>query len=136
MRTISFGVARLAVAVLGLGALGLAAPASAQSPPKGFDTKTLGTIDLGPEIDGMKGRTLRMSITTVAPGAVMPAHPHVDRPEIIYVLEGTVTETRDGKAVEYGPGSAIVMTRGVVHAIENKGPVPAVYVAAPIVKQP
>jgi len=114
-----------------------AEPSIAQtSPPKGFDSKTLGMIDLGPEIEGMKGRFLRLSITTVEPGAVMPAHPHKDRPEIIYVVQGTMTETRDGKAVEYGAGSVIIMTRDVTHALENKGTVPAVYIASPIVKQP
>jgi quercetin dioxygenase-like cupin family protein len=126
-------VTHLSLVVLAL----TAGPAAAQTaPPAGFDTKTLGMIDLGPEIDGMQGRFLRMSITTVAPGSAMAAHPHKDRPEIIYVVQGTMTEIRGGTAVEHGPGSVIIMTRDITHALANRGTVPAVYIASPIVKQP
>ena len=75
------------------------ASAQAPAPPKGFNTTTLGVIDLGPEIKGMKGRVLRMSTTTVVPGSVMPAHPHKDRPEIIFVAQGKLTEIRNGAAM-------------------------------------
>lgn len=93
-------------------------------------------IDLGPEIEGMKGRVLRMSTTTVAPGSVMPAHPHKDRPEIIFVREGSLTEIRNGTANEHGPGSVLIMTHDTVHGLENRSSAPVVYIAAPIAKQP
>ena len=113
-----------------------AAGAQAPAPPKGFNTTTLSVIDLGPEIEGMKGRVLRMSTTTVAPGSVMPAHPHKDRPEIIFVREGSLTEIRNGTAKEYGPGSVLIMTHDTVHGLENRSSAPVVYIAAPIAKQP
>ena len=113
-----------------------AASAQVPAPPKGFNTTTLGVIDLGPEIEGMKGRVLRMSTTTVAPGSVMPAHPHKDRPEIIYVREGIITEIRNGTAKEHGPGSVLIMTHDTVHGLENRSSAPVVYIAAPIAKQP
>src|ERR1700744_3711934 len=69
--------------------------ASAQA-PKGFDIKVLGSIDLGPEIEGMAGRVLRMSYVTVAPGGGLAAHSHDGRPEIIYVVQGILTEERNG----------------------------------------
>jgi quercetin dioxygenase-like cupin family protein len=112
------------------------ASAQVPAPPKGFDTTTLGVIDLGPEIDGMKGRVLRLSTTTVAPGSVMPAHPHKDRPEIIYVREGSLTEIRNGTAKEHGPGSVLIMTHDTVHGLENRSSAPVVYIAAPIAKLP
>jgi quercetin dioxygenase-like cupin family protein len=131
--TVSRNARRLLLPLLlAAGAAGAQAPA----PPKGFNTTTLGVIDLGPEIEGMKGRVLRMSTTTVAPGGVMPAHPHKDRPEIIFVQQGNLTEIRNGAAKEYGPGSVLVMTRDIVHSLENRSSAPVTYIAAPIAKQP
>ena len=112
------------------------ASAQAPAPPKGFNTTTLGVIDLGPEIKGMKGRALSMSTTTVAPGSAMPAHPHKDRPEIIFVAQGKLTEIRNGAAKEYGPGSVLMMTHDTVHALENRSTAPVIYIATPIAKAP
>jgi hypothetical protein len=53
-------------------AISLAGGAAFAQAPKGFDIKVLGSIDLGPEIDGMAGRVLRMSYVTVAPAANWP----------------------------------------------------------------
>jgi quercetin dioxygenase-like cupin family protein len=115
-----------------------AAPAAAQNPPppKGFNVKELGTIPLGPEIEGMQGRVLRMSYVTVEPGAAMPAHPHKDRPEIIYVVQGKITEARNGVTAEHGPGAVLLMTKDITHSLENRSNEPAVYMASPIAKQP
>jgi len=45
---------------------------------KGVTTEPLGTVDLGPEIEGMAGRELRMRLVTFEPGAVYgPVHDHV-----------------------------------------------------------
>jgi quercetin dioxygenase-like cupin family protein len=130
---------RIAGSALAIFALALfAGPAAAQSPPppKGFNVKELGTISLGPEIDGMQGRVLRMSYVTVEPGSAMPAHPHKDRPEIIFVVQGKITETRNGVTAEHGPGAVLLMTKDITHALENRSDAPAVYLATPIVKQP
>jgi quercetin dioxygenase-like cupin family protein len=126
------------VMALAMVAFSTGAALAQQAPvgPTGFAIKELATIDLGPEIAGMGGRVLRMSHVTVAPGGTMPAHPHVDRPEIIYVVSGTLTENRNGKVIEYGPGGVLVMTKEITHALENKGATPAVYIAAPIAKKP
>ena len=113
-----------------------AAQQAAPPPPAGFDIKTLASIDLGPELAGMQGRVLRMSYVTVAPGSAMAAHPHKERPEIIYVVQGTLTEQRnDEPAKDHGPGSVLVMTGTVTHAISNRSNAPAIYIAAPIAKQ-
>jgi quercetin dioxygenase-like cupin family protein len=116
----------------------LSGQAAAQSPapPKGFNVKELGTIPLGPELEGMQGRVLRMSYVTVDPGAAMAAHSHQDRPEIIYVVQGTLTEIRNGVPGEHGPGAVLRMTRDITHALENRSSAPVVYIAAPIARQP
>ena len=130
MRLITSTVLMLALSATA--ALAQQAPAG----PRGFNVKELGTIDLGQEIAGMDGRVLRMSFVTVEPGGTMPAHPHADRPEIIYVVSGTLTETRNGKVIEYGPGGVLVMTKDITHALENKTAAPVTYIAAPIAKKP
>ena len=37
---------------------------------KGVTVKLLATVDLGPEIEGMAGRQLRMRMVTIEPGGV------------------------------------------------------------------
>jgi quercetin dioxygenase-like cupin family protein len=128
------GLTRAALIVM----LSAGAAMAQQAPagPTGFAVKELATIDLGPELPGMEGRVLRMSHVTVAPGGMMPAHPHRDRPEIIYVVSGTLTENRNGQIIQYGPGGVLVMTKDITHALENKGATPAIYIAAPIARKP
>jgi quercetin dioxygenase-like cupin family protein len=117
-------------------AISLAGGAASAQTPKGFDIKVLGSIDLGPEIDGMAGRVLRMSYVTVAPGGELAAHSHDGRPEIIYVLQGILTEARNGgPAVDHKPGDVLIMKTGVTHALSNRSAEPAIYVSAPVAKQ-
>ena len=72
---------------------------------RGVTAQLLTTVDLGPEIEGMEGRQLRMRMFTFEPGAVFgPIHDHIGRPGTVYVLQGTITDHRDGVATEYGPG--------------------------------
>jgi len=48
---------------------------------KGVTVQLLATVDLGPEIEGMAGRELRMRMVTIEPGGVFgPLHDHKDRP--------------------------------------------------------
>ena len=103
---------------------------------RGVTTEVLGTLDLGPEIDGMAGRELRMRMVTIEPGGVFgPIHDHEDRPGIVYVLEGTITDHRDGVATDYGPGVGWPEDRNTVHWLENRGSVGAVEISVDIVRQ-
>src|SRR5512147_1385082 len=103
---------------------------------KGVTTKLLGTVDLGPEIKGMEGRQLRMRLVTMAPGAVYgPVHDHIDRPGIVYIMQGTITDHRNGVATDYGPGVGWPEDRNTVHWLENRGTIPAVEISVDIVRQ-
>jgi len=103
---------------------------------KGITVKLLETIDLGPEIEGMAGRQLRMRLVTFAPGAVFgPLHDHKDRPGIVYILQGTITDHRDGREAEYGPGLGWPEDRNTLHWLENRGTTPAVEISVDIVRQ-
>ena len=103
---------------------------------RGVTTKLLAAVDLGPEIDGMAGRLLRMRLVTIAPGGVFgPLHDHKDRPGTVYVLQGTITDHRDGVATDYGPGAGWPEDRNTTHWLENRGEVPAVEISVDIVRR-
>jgi quercetin dioxygenase-like cupin family protein len=103
---------------------------------RGVATELLGTVDLGPEIPGMEGRQLRMRLVTMEPGAVFgPVHDHVGRPGIVYVLQGTITDHRDGTATDYGPGVGWPEDHNTLHWLENTGTMPAVEVSVDIVQK-
>ncbi|MES2015881.1 MAG: cupin domain-containing protein [Pseudomonadota bacterium] len=91
-------------------------------------------MELGPEIEGMSTRQLRLRIVTLAPGGTIAIHIHKDRPSIEYILQGTVTEYRNGVAKEYGPGEFITADKSTSHGWENKGMVPAILLPFDIFK--
>jgi quercetin dioxygenase-like cupin family protein len=103
---------------------------------KGVSVKLLTTVDLGLEIEGMAGRQLRMRMVTIEPGGVFgPIHDHKDRPGTVYILQGTITDHRDGVATDYGPGVGWPEDRNTLHWLENRGTIPAVEISVDIVRQ-
>ncbi len=101
---------------------------------RGVSSELLTTVDLGPEIEGMAGRQLRMRLFTFEPGAVFgPIHDHKDRPGIVYILQGTITDHRNGAATDYGPGVGWPEDRNTLHWLENRGTVQAVEISVDIV---
>ncbi len=74
----------------------------------GVTVKLLATVDLGPEIEGMAGRQLRMRMVTIEP---------------------------DGTATEYGPGVGWPEDRTTTHWLENRGTIPAVEISVDVVRQ-
>lgn len=104
---------------------------------RGVTVELLASMDLGAEIEGMAGRQLRMRKVTIAPGGVFgPVHDHRDRPGLVYILEGTITDHRDGIATDYGPGVGWPEDRHTLHWLENRGTLPAVEISIDIVRQP
>ncbi|GAA2161773.1 cupin domain-containing protein [Pedococcus bigeumensis] len=107
-------------------------PAAPQT--KGVEVQLLGTVDLGPELPGMEGRQLRMRMVTIEPGGVFgPVHDHRGRPGTVYVLQGAITDHRDGVATDYGPGLGWPEDHTTLHWLENRGSVPAVEISVDIV---
>jgi len=102
---------------------------------KGVTVKLLSALDLGPEIQGMVGRELRMRMVTMEPGAVFgPIHDHKERPGVVYILQGMITDHRDGIATDYGPGVGWPEDRNTLHWLENRGTVTAVEISVDIVR--
>jgi quercetin dioxygenase-like cupin family protein len=103
---------------------------------RGVEVQDLAMVDLAGEIEGMGGRQLRMRMVTIAPGGVFgPIHDHVGRPGIVYVLQGTITDHRDGTETDYGPGVGWPEDRHTLHWLENRGTIPAVEISVDIVRR-
>ncbi len=102
---------------------------------RGVTVRLLAAVDLGPEIEGMAGRQLRMRMVTIEPAGVFgPIHDHEDRPGIVYILQGTITDHRYGATTDYGPGVGWPEDRDTTHWLENRGPIPAVEISVDIVR--
>ena len=91
--------------------------------PKDVKDTVLAAIDLGGEIAGFEGRNLRTRMLEIQPGGVVPWHSHEDRPALIYVVEGTVTEYASHCAVPivHKAGEVSVETKEVSHWWKNTG---------------
>jgi quercetin dioxygenase-like cupin family protein len=101
---------------------------------RGVAVKVLATVDLAREIESPAGRQLRMRKVTIEPGGVLgPIHDHVGRPGIVYILQGTITDHRNGVATDYGPGVGWPEDRNTTHWLENRGTTPAVEISVDIV---
>lgn len=101
---------------------------------RGVTVELLASIDLGPEIAGMEGRQLRMRKVTIDPGGVFgPVHNHVDRPGTVYILQGIITDHRNGIATDYGPGVGWPEDHNTIHWLENRDSTPAVEISVDIV---
>ena len=104
---------------------------------QGVTVDLLSVVDLGPEIEGMTGRQLRMRKVTIEPGGVFgPVHNHIGRPGTVYILQGTITDHRNGISKEYGPGVGWPEDRDTTHWLENRGTDTAVEISVDIVSHP
>jgi quercetin dioxygenase-like cupin family protein len=103
---------------------------------RGVAVELLATVDLDREIEGMEGRQLRMRMVTIEPGGVFgPLHDHRGRPGIVHILQGTITDHRDGSETDYGPGVGWPEDRHTLHWLENRGTIPAVEISVDIVSR-
>jgi quercetin dioxygenase-like cupin family protein len=62
------------------------------TPAKGVTDTVLAAIDLSKERAKIQDRELRLRKLVIQPGGVVPWHSHGDRPAIIYIIEGEITE--------------------------------------------
>jgi quercetin dioxygenase-like cupin family protein len=127
-------LALVTVLALGIG-FGLGSAVGQQSPPtenKGLDAKVESTIDLAPDFPGYQ---LRLRMITFEPGGVAGFHSHKQRPAFAYVLQGTLTELRQGGYEKrVGPGGVITESRDVEHWAENRSGAKVMLVGVDVVK--
>jgi quercetin dioxygenase-like cupin family protein len=102
---------------------------------RGVAMELLAAVDLGLEFPGLEGCQLRMRMVTIEPGGVFgPVHDHKGRPGTVYVLQGTITDHREGIATDYGPGAGWPEDRNTVHWLENRGTAAAVEISVDVVR--
>ena len=132
----SIGIASSAAAlVLVLGTASPVASSQQQAPTdnKGFKATALQAVDLSPEIDGMKGRELRMRLLTIEPGGYIGLHSHKDRPAVVYDLKGTDTIILgDGTVKVLHPGETSMANKDTTHWHRNDGKEPVILVAVDV----
>src|SRR5205085_6227609 len=60
--------------------------------PKDVTDTVLASIDLSKEMVKLDDHLFRMRRLEIKPGGIVPWHSHADRPALIYVVQGTITE--------------------------------------------
>jgi quercetin dioxygenase-like cupin family protein len=100
--------------------------------PVGVTDNVLGAIDLGKEKVALGDRRLRLRKLVVQPGGVVPWHSHGDRPALIYIVSGSITEYASNCLVpiEHKAGDTSIERNGVAHWWKNNGKVPVVLLSA------
>ncbi len=106
------------------------------TPAKGVTDTVLTTIDVAHEPAVIAGRNVRLRRLEIAPGGVVPWHSHGERPAIIYVVAGTVTEyasTCDVPIV-HTTGEAVAELHATSHWWKNTGKTKAVLLSSDLLK--
>ena len=117
----------------------IGASAFAQQPPtenKGVSIKSTVFIELGPEIEGMAGRQLRMRSIALEPGGVFAIHNHKDRPALEIISKGTVTEFRGDTRREAVEGETVISDRNTTHWWRNDSATPVVFTVVDVFNPP
>ena len=100
--------------------------------PKDVTDRVLAMIDLSKEKVGLKDRLFRMRELVVQPGGIVPWHDHGDRPAIIFMVEGQMTEYQSTCKVPivHKAGEVSHESIGLQHWWKNEGKTPAKLISA------
>ena len=135
-RTAMKMIGGVALATLGLGApatLAGACPADqviagsmkadGHTASKDATDMVLASSRLADHYPALAGRDFRLRYLTVAPGGEVAWHSHADRPAMIYITEGSITEYRSDCAVpvEHKAGEVAAETGTLEHWWRNNG---------------
>jgi quercetin dioxygenase-like cupin family protein len=104
---------------------------------KDVTEKLLGEIDLANEKVAVAGHHFRMRRLEVAPGGEVAWHNHDERPALIYIVSGKITEYASTCSVpiEHGAGDLSVESH-LSHWWKNNSDKPAVLISADIATDP
>jgi quercetin dioxygenase-like cupin family protein len=111
------------------------APSAAAA--KGVTDTVLAAIDLAGQPVAVDDRQFRMRRLAIKPGGIVPWHSHDDRPALIYVAVGQVTEHASNCAVPivHNPGDVAEEVKGTSHWWQNTGKTAAVLISADLLHQ-
>ncbi len=102
------------------------------TPAKGVTDTVIASIDVAKEPVAIEGRLFRLRRLEIQPGGVVPWHSHADRPAIIYVVSGEVTEYASSCSVPivHRAGDATPELHVTAHWWKNTGATTAVLLSA------
>jgi quercetin dioxygenase-like cupin family protein len=101
--------------------------------PKDVTDTVIASMPLAEEKTvGVEDRLFRLRRLEIKPGGEVPWHSHADRPAIIYIAQGTITEYRStcAKPLVHKAGDAIPENHLVQHWWKNEGDETAVVLSA------
>jgi quercetin dioxygenase-like cupin family protein len=106
--------------------------------PVGVTDTVIAMIDVEKEPANIKDRKFRMRKLTVEPGGIVPWHSHADRPAIIYIIDGEITEYASNCAapIVHKAGDVVAETSAVSHWWKNLGDKTVVLISADLLKDP
>ena len=102
--------------------------------PKDVTDTVLATTDLSQEMVGVTDHQFRIRRLELMPGGEVPWHSHEDRPAMIYIVSGEVTEYASTCAVPilHKAGDVAPETHTTAHWWKNTGKEKAVLISADI----
>lgn len=101
------------------------------SKPRDVTDVVRATTDLAKEPIALNGRLFRTRQLDVKPGGIVPWHSHDQRPAMIYIVSGEITEYASNCAVPimHKAGDVAPEKKGTSHWWQNHGKVPAVLIS-------
>jgi quercetin dioxygenase-like cupin family protein len=99
--------------------------------PSGVTDVVRASTDLAKEPAMIKGRQFRLRQLELQPGGIVPWHSHNERPAMIYIVSGEVTEYASSCAIPlvHKAGDVAPEKAGTSHWWKNTGNVPALLIS-------
>ena len=96
---------------------------TATTKPKDVTDTVLKRINLVNEPVMLADHALRLRRLVIKPGGIVPWHSHTDRPAIIYIINGKITEYRSTckTPIVHKAGDATAEVKGTSHWWKNTG---------------
>jgi len=105
--------------------------------PKDVTDNVLAMIDLSKENVKADDHQFRMRQLVIQPGGIVPWHSHADRPALIYVVSGEITEFASTCAIPLvHKAGEVSVDAGRSHWWQNTGNNPVVLISADILHDP
>ena len=107
------------------------------APAQGVTDKVIGSIDLANEAPKLASHKLRLRQLVIEPGGIVPWHSHGERPAIIYIVSGSITEYRSTCAVPilHKAGEVAEEVHTTAHWWQNTGKETVVLLSADILHE-
>jgi quercetin dioxygenase-like cupin family protein len=105
--------------------------------PKDVTDTVLAAIDLSKEKVAISDHQFRMRRLEIQPGGIVPWHSHADRPALIYVVSGEITEFASTCAIPLvHKAGDVSVDAGRSHWWKNTGKKPVVLISSDILHDP